>query len=71
MEAKKITYILAPFISGFALGAGIISLIISSYYIGYSIFNEEAMPKTLFYILTGISCTYIGIKSKRETLNNE
>lgn len=74
MDKKSFSEVSKAFGIGFAYGVGIVSLLLAIYSLVQDYSNSHLQTKTLFYLITGISCIYLGScfkRSKRKTFEEK
>ena len=64
MDKQNIIKVARGFSSGVALGVGVISSLFATYFIAQDFSNNHIQTKSLFYLITGISCIYLGLRFK-------
>ncbi|TLX45530.1 hypothetical protein C1E24_18235 [Pseudoalteromonas phenolica] len=65
MDKKSFSEVSKTFSVGFAFGVGVVSLLLAIYSLVQDYSNSHLQTKTLFYLITGISCIYLGRRFKR------
>ena len=64
MDKQKINKVSKAFFLGLAFGVGVVSLLLAIYYFKQDFLANSIETKNLFYLITGVSCLYLGLRFK-------
>ncbi|GMM84465.1 hypothetical protein MTsN2n4_16920 [Pseudoalteromonas sp. MTN2-4] len=65
MDKNSFSDVSKAFSVGLAFGVGIVSLLLAIFSLVQDYSNSHLQTKSLFYLITGISCIYLGSRFKR------
>jgi hypothetical protein len=65
MEKQSFIRVSKAFGFGLVFGVGIVSFLLAIYFLAQDYSNNYFQTKNLFYLITGISCLYLGLRFKR------